>query len=90
MNLRWPAKRPAEILDYSVDWSGRLKGETIRLSVFEVPPGLVKLSETVEKRTTRLWLSGGTDGACYTISNRIRTDRGRSLEQSIDLTVVDE
>jgi hypothetical protein len=90
MNLRWPAKRPSEILDYTVDWSNSLRGETIRQCVFDVPPGLVKLSESAQERTTRLWLAGGVDGACYTISNRIRTNSGRSLEQSIDLPIVDD
>jgi hypothetical protein len=87
--LAWPPKKPDDILDYAVDWTGTLRGESIDRSVFDVPHGLIKLSEKIDHSRTQLWLTGGQDGQLYIIANRIRTNLGRVLEQRIKLAVID-
>ncbi|MDB5612862.1 MAG: hypothetical protein JWQ22_515 [Devosia sp.] len=88
--LKWPPKKPHDILDYAVDWSGTLRGETIDGSAFHVPHGLVKLSEKADKTRTQLWVTGGEDGHYYVIANRICTSGGRVVEEHITLSVIDD
>ena len=45
MAKRWPAKDPEEILDYALDWTPRLGGDTVAQSQWIVPTGLTKDSE---------------------------------------------
>ena len=45
MALEWDFKDPDEVLDYRVDWSARLDGDTIASSTWEVLAGLTKDSD---------------------------------------------
>jgi hypothetical protein len=89
MKLTWPPKTPDDILDYTIDWTGRLEAEVIAESRFSIPHGLVKLSEAYSATATKLWLAGGMAGEAYTIVNRVKTSGGRSLEQLVELSVLD-
>lgn len=87
MALRWPNKDPDEVLDYVIDWSDRLAGDTISTSTWEVPSGITKDSDSNGTTSTTVWLSGGTANAVYTLTNRIVTAAGRTMDQSVRLTV---
>ena len=82
-------KDPSAILDYSIDWSLWLDGDTIQSSSWTVPQGLTKASETNNNSTTTVWLSGGTLDQTYTVTNRITTANGRTDERSILIKVED-
>ena len=74
-------KDPDAVLDYGFDWEeeGFLQtGETIADSDWTIPDGLDESSGTdFDNTLTTVWLSGGTDGEDYTVSNHITTSAGR-------------
>lgn len=87
MPLEWPNKDQNEVLDYELNWSDRLDGDTIDTSVWTVPAGLTKDSDEFNGPVATVWLSGGTDGENYTLLNRITTTGGRTMDQSVKLRV---
>ncbi len=80
-------KDPNAVLDYSVDWSRWLDGDTIATSVWTVPSGLTKVSDTSTTTKTTAWLSGGTADQSYTVTNRITTTGGRTEDRSFIVKV---
>lgn len=88
-NPKWPDKDPNEVLDYSIDWTARLASDTISTSTWIVPTGIVKDSDIIAagNKITWIWLSGGTAGTKYTLTNRVTTVGGRTYDQSVDLKV---
>jgi hypothetical protein len=88
--LSWPTKDPDEILDYQLDWSARILNDTIKSSVWEVPEGLTKRSDAFSVAVTTVWLAGGTDAQTYVVLNRIVTDGGRTMDQSVKLKIQDK
>ena len=89
--LYWPEHDPDEVLDYSVDWTGRIEDDPIATSDWTITPSgtLVKDSDTFADAITTIWLSGGTAGASYILRNRITTEGNRTLDQSITIRVLD-
>jgi hypothetical protein len=76
-------KDPDAVLDYGFDWSDWLESaETIATSTWTVPAGITKDSDTKDNTTTTIWLSGGTEGASYKITNHIVTSEGREDDRS--------
>lgn len=84
----WPDKDPDEILDYQVDWTGRLDGDTIATSTWILPTGITQNSVDQSTTHTTIWLSGGVDGKTYEVTNRITTAGGRTYDQSIDIRII--
>jgi hypothetical protein len=82
-------KDPHAILDYQVDWSEWLGADTISTSTWTVPAGLTLEAETETGTTATVWLSGGTAGQSYTVTNRIVTDGGRTDDRSITIVVAE-
>lgn len=86
-------KRPAEVKDYTVDWTRHLLvagadvGDTVSTSTWTVETGLVKDSDSKTSSTTTAWLSGGTEGVHYTVTNRVVTAQGRTYERSFVVQV---
>lgn len=90
---------PSDVLDYAIDWgSGNVRaderwldaGETIFSSTWAVsPPDLTTSLPAVVNHgtTTVIWLSGGTAGRPYTVTNRITTTAGRTVERSFTLVI---
>lgn len=78
---------PDANLDYEYDWSGWLTpvNDTIATSVWIVPDGLTKTDEANTTTTATVWISGGTAGTNYTVTNRITTTNGRIDDRSITL-----
>lgn len=82
---------PADVLDYALDWTDWLDdGETISTSSWAVTPsGLTtSLASIVNNNTTAVvWLSGGTVGNSYTVTNHITTTDSRTVERSITVAI---
>jgi len=84
--ITWESKDPDEVLDYSLDWSTRLGADTISTSDWpDFPAGLTNDNETNTTTTTTIWLSGGTAGNTYQLTNRIVTTGGRTYDQTVIL-----
>ena len=84
-------KDPDAVLDYLWDWTSWLQtGETITTSTFIVPSGITKNSDTNTATTCTIWLSGGTIGATYKITNRIVTSAGRTNDRSTMFVINDQ
>ena len=81
-------KDPDAVLDYQMDWSTWLDTDTISTSTWDVPTGLTEDSETETTTTTTVWISGGTAGTTYTVTNEIVTAAGRTDSRSILIKVV--
>ena len=65
-------KDPESVLDYGFDWSDWLDtDDTVSTSTWKVPTGITEDSDTNTTTTTMIWLSGGTVGSQYKITNRI-------------------
>lgn len=92
---RWPyyvrkAKDPADVVDYQLDWTDWLElGESIATSEWVASSGEIEQEEAAAK-TTRVWLSGGTERVNITLSNTITTDSepvARVAERSLIIRV---
>jgi hypothetical protein len=81
-------KDPNAVLDYEIDWSKWLPmGDTILTSEWLVADGIDMDSETNTNTTTTIWLSGGTAGQRYSLTNRITTTGGRTQDRTIVIRV---
>ena len=82
-------KDPEAVLDYTINWTAWLDGDTILTSVWTVPTGITKDSESNTTLRATAWLSGGTDGTNYIVVNTIVTAAGRTDERSVVVYVRD-
>ena len=94
-------KDPAAVLDYRFDWAALTNGtgetdwlatgETISTSTVTATSGLTVDSSSIVSGSTAVvaWLSGGTAGQAYEVTNRIVTSGGRTDERTITLKVTD-
>jgi len=77
-------KDPDAVLDYVVDWTSWLAGDTISSAqVVTYDAGITVESDSVDGDLHTIWLSGGTVGTGYTITSRITTGLGRTQDHSI-------
>lgn len=88
----WPDKDPDEVLDYAIDWQPRLNQDdgsidSIATSTWVVPAGLTQVTSTFSGQNTVLWLSSGSLGETYSVTNRITTAGGRTMDQSVKLRI---
>lgn len=87
--LRWPDKDPSDVLDYAVDWSAVLAqaspADAISSVTWVVPSGLTAGAQSVVGGNSVIWLSGGVAGTDYTLTCRIVTTGGRTVERSVKL-----
>lgn len=87
MALAWPPKDTDEILDYRIDWTDRLDGDTIETSTWTVPSGITKETDTSTATAATIWLSGGTLNERYSLLNRIETAGGRTMDQTVTIRI---
>lgn len=80
-------KDPHAVLDYTIDWTRWLAGDTISTSEWLVPAELSVTAHTKTTATATVWLAGGTAGESYTVTNRISTDGGRTEDRSFTVRV---
>lgn len=93
--LSWPAKDPADVLDFLFDISQAFagnEGDAIASLDVTITPSalgdLVLQSATADGSFVVLWLSGGQAGTTYTITLSIITTNGRAVQRSIYLPVL--
>jgi hypothetical protein len=82
-------KDPNAVLDYKIDWTTWLAGDTISSSTWIVPSGITKTTESNTTTTTTIWLSGGTADTEYEVVNRIVTAGGRTDDRTLHIFVAD-
>jgi hypothetical protein len=81
-------KKPLETLDYWIDYSSRLgSNDTIASSVWNLPAGITLASAGAETKRTYAFISGGTLGQTYAVSNVVTTTLGRTYEDGFSLTI---
>lgn len=81
-------KDPQSVLDYGFDWSDWLDADdTVSTSTWKVPSGITKDSDSKTTTTTTIWLSGGSVGSTYKITNRVVTADGRTVDRSFYVRV---
>ena len=94
-------KDPKEVKRYRIDWNnGPLGSPGILASLgsdtitgtptWVVPNGITKDSQVNDTTTTTVTLSSGTHGTDYTLTCRITTVGGETLEQAIVIPVRDK
>ncbi len=93
--LKWPAKDPADTLDYVFDIAPALTANpgdaisTLDVSISPGNPGDITLaSASADGAQAILWLSGGQPQTTYTVTVSITTTGGRTLARSIALPVI--
>lgn len=76
---------PSELLDYTIDWSSRGLGtDTIASTSWAPSSADLTISTTsFTTTTTTFWLTGGTPGNTYTITNTINTSAGREMQETV-------
>lgn len=85
-------KDPADVRDYTRDWTPWLtdREDEIASSTWTADDGITVDDSTSDTLTATVWLSGGTAGETYTVTNRITTEGGRTLEKSINVKIEDQ
>lgn len=83
-------KDPDAVLDWVWDWNEWLEEiETISTSTFIASVGITMDSTSNTTKTATVWLSGGTAGQVYQVTNRIVTSAGRTDDRSITIRVTE-
>lgn len=80
-------KDPNAVLDYIVNWATFLGADTISSDSWVVPVGITSVTETNTTTTSTIWLSGGTIGQKYALTNRIVSAGGRTEDRTIYVKV---
>lgn len=83
-------KDPDARLDYRADWAADgwlAEGEEITSSTWIVPDGIVMDDDDHDATTATVWLTGGTAGQTYQITNRIQTNQDRIDDRSLKIAV---
>lgn len=80
-------KDPSDRMDYQIDWSDWLDADTISASAWTVATGLTEYSSINTTTAATIWLTGGTAGQDYRVTNQITTAGGRIRQQSITIQV---
>lgn len=80
-------KDPSDRLDYQIDWTAWLDGDTISASAWTVPSGLTQYSAANSTTVATIWLTGGTAGSEYLVTNQITTAGGRIKQRGLRIIV---
>ncbi len=92
MALARRTKDPQAVLDYTIDWLSDgwlLSGDTLSQSVWSADPGITIDSTSIDipNGKTVVWLSGGTVGHTYKVTNSITTTGGRKDDRTLEIVV---
>ena len=77
-------------MDYAIEWGEWLGVDTISESTWEAGDGITIASDPAPSSTgtrTTVWLSGGTVGESYDVTNHIVTAAGREDDRTIRIYV---
>jgi hypothetical protein len=82
-------KDPESRVDYAIDWSPYLNGQSIETSLWLVVPaeagGIAVEESSFEPARTAARLGGGVTGHSYSVSNRVTFSDGSTDVRSITL-----
>ena len=78
-------KDPDAVLDYTINWAAWLDTDTLAASTWTIPSGLTNDLETFGDSAATVWLSGGTVGETYSITNHITTADGREDDKTLTI-----
>jgi len=91
----WPAKDPADVLDYQFDVAPALTGNsgdalaTLDVAISPAATGGLSLaSAAADGSRAVLWLQGGQAGTTYAVTLTVGTQAGRTLSRTVLLPVV--
>jgi len=82
-------KDPRAMLDYTVDWTQWLSGDTITSSQWSVSgeEELSIMSTSHTSSVATVWLKGGASGKLYRVTNVITTAAGRTDARTLTIYV---
>jgi len=81
-------KDPDAVLDYSVNWVDWLpEGDAIATSTWTAETGITIDSDSNTSTAATVWLSGGTEGVRYSVTNHIVTDDGREDDRTLEIII---
>ena len=83
-------KDPSDVLDYTRKASKFLGSDTITTSTWTADSGITIDSDTNDTNSATVWLSGGTVGCQYTVTNRIVTSGGRTKDKSFIIKIEEQ
>lgn len=84
---------PSSVLDYTINWAAWLAAsETISASTWTVATGITQTTPAPSNTTTTttIWLTAGTAGTTYLITNHITTNQGRQEDRSFSVAIADK
>lgn len=82
-------KDPSAVLDYYMDWTPWLAGDTLSTSAW-VATGTVTIRDPgIVGSVTVIWVEGGTAGELIDLTNHVITTAGREDERTLRLIVRD-
>jgi len=82
-------KDPDETVDYLFNWKAKLDGDTIATSDFLLPDGLIEVSSSNTTTTATIFVSGGSVGSTYRVTNRVTTAGGRTYDRTYNVLVLE-
>lgn len=85
--LTYFTKDPDAVLDYLLDWTAWLSGDTIESHTVTADTGLTVESTSATDTAVTVWLSGGTAGETYSFTCTIDTAAGRTDDRTSRLRV---
>lgn len=82
---------PTSVLDYSFDWTSWLDdGDELSDSEWSITPaGPTLVTDTFNQTTSTVWITGGTLGKGYRVTNHITTSDGREDDRSFRIIIID-
>ena len=83
-------KSPGAVLDYVHDISAELGTDTISTSTWALDSGITKDSDTTTTTAATAWISGGTLGRTYSLTNTLITTDGRTHVKTFYLRIQDQ
>lgn len=79
---------PSANKDYGWDWERWLNGDTIATSSWMANKSGLDLDDgTWDTTSTTIWISGGTLGEGYTVTNHVITVGGRADDRSFKVVI---
>jgi hypothetical protein len=83
--MTWIRQDPDARKDYGFDWELQ-DGETIATSTWQAV-GLTTDTPSKTDTSTTVWVSGGTAGGRYKVTNRVVTSLGRSDDRTLHFMI---
>lgn len=105
MSFKWPDKDPDDQLDYSINWTEQLEGDTIDNIVWKIYDaddvlqtwtsgqtvnGLQYVSSTNTDTVATIYLGSGTAFTTYKIVCRMTASDATIIEQEVRIRVVEK